>query len=266
MRIGQSLRVTPELSFLRQCHQICWSASRATNAHGSSVHASALLPPVVILRLATRSTTGLAQDLRRGGQLSLERVLSCSMLWRPEALDCWVLVPRKAWTGSTRNPPSLGFETPDLLHLTSDTLATEPSGPLLFCCSVAHCLRICWLFFAPLDAQRKHHADHQLGVDDPVVVAVQERHKVLLVHLGVWGGLLLNAFPGPSRPYLWVGSGERTNVRFVRISGTGDGVRPTRRGRIPPGKRNVSGFLDPEGSRFIGMLRDLSRGPLTKNR
>ena len=32
------------------------------------------------------------------------------VLWRPEALDSRVLIPPEAWSGLTRNPPSLGFE------------------------------------------------------------------------------------------------------------------------------------------------------------
>ena len=34
----------------------------------------------------------------------------CVVLWRPEALDCRVLIPPEAWNGLTPNPPSLGFE------------------------------------------------------------------------------------------------------------------------------------------------------------
>ena len=34
----------------------------------------------------------------------------CVVLWRPEALDCGVLIPAETWSWLTRNPPSLGFE------------------------------------------------------------------------------------------------------------------------------------------------------------
>ena len=34
----------------------------------------------------------------------------CVVLWRPEALDSSVLNPPEAWSGLTRNPPSLRFE------------------------------------------------------------------------------------------------------------------------------------------------------------
>ena len=54
----------------------------------------------------------------------------CEVLWRPEALDCGVLIPPEgAWSGLTRHPQS-EIRTPDLLHLTSDAFATELSGPL----------------------------------------------------------------------------------------------------------------------------------------
>ena len=33
--------------------------------------------------------------------------LPCVMLWRPEALDCRMLIPPEAWNGLTPNPPSL---------------------------------------------------------------------------------------------------------------------------------------------------------------
>ena len=32
------------------------------------------------------------------------------VFWRPEALDCRVLIPPEAGNGLTRNPPSLGIE------------------------------------------------------------------------------------------------------------------------------------------------------------
>ena len=31
----------------------------------------------------------------------------CVVLWRPEALDCRVLIPPEAWSWLTRNPPSV---------------------------------------------------------------------------------------------------------------------------------------------------------------
>ena len=34
----------------------------------------------------------------------------CVVLWRPEALDCRVLIPPEAWSWLTRNPPSVGLE------------------------------------------------------------------------------------------------------------------------------------------------------------
>jgi len=34
----------------------------------------------------------------------------CVVLWRPEALDCRVLIPPEAWSWLSRNPPSVGLE------------------------------------------------------------------------------------------------------------------------------------------------------------
>ena len=34
----------------------------------------------------------------------------CVVLWRPDSLDCRVLIRPETWSGLTRNPPSLGFE------------------------------------------------------------------------------------------------------------------------------------------------------------
>ena len=48
--------------------------------------------------------------LTRRSLLWSEWSMHCVVLWRPEALDCRVLIPPETWSGLTRNPPSLGFE------------------------------------------------------------------------------------------------------------------------------------------------------------
>ena len=64
--------------------------------------------------------------------------MPCVVLWRPEALDCRVLVPPEAWNGLTPNLPSLGFE-PRTSSIWEPTLQpTELLGPLHYCVTVSH--------------------------------------------------------------------------------------------------------------------------------
>ena len=44
----------------------------------------------------------------------------CVVLWRPEALDCRVLITPETRNGFTQNPPN-GIRTPKLLHLRANT-------------------------------------------------------------------------------------------------------------------------------------------------
>ena len=52
----------------------------------------------------------------------------CVVLWRPEALDCRVLIPPEAWNWLTRNPPSLGFKT-ETSCILADPSADWAVGP-----------------------------------------------------------------------------------------------------------------------------------------
>ena len=36
--------------------------------------------------------------------------MPCVVPWKPEALDCSVLIPLEAWNRFDRNPPSVGLE------------------------------------------------------------------------------------------------------------------------------------------------------------
>ena len=45
-----------------------------------------------------------------GGAFLVLTEFPCVVLWRPEALDCRVLIPPDLWSRLIRNPPSLGLE------------------------------------------------------------------------------------------------------------------------------------------------------------
>ena len=49
------------------------------------------------------------------------------VLWRPEALDCRLLIPQEACNGPTPNPPSLGFE-PETSCIRADPSAERAIG------------------------------------------------------------------------------------------------------------------------------------------
>ena len=54
--------------------------------------------------------------------------MSCVVLWMSETLDCRVRIPPEAWSGLTRNPPSLGFEPQTLSYYDiSLSLSLSPS-------------------------------------------------------------------------------------------------------------------------------------------
>ena len=108
-----------------------WHAARsplcspcAISVTPKSCHLQApLASPSMILDLPPRRLAQVRQS-ERGELLKLTDLMFCLtrstfvvrmncsfvVLWRPEALDCRVLIPPEAWNGLTPNTPRLGIE------------------------------------------------------------------------------------------------------------------------------------------------------------